>query len=376
MRFVIFSGKNNDYIPPLANGLYEQLIQMGHSVYLLNNGIYWLRSHSFIHLLIADLFHLKKNLKLKKKFFQYYFFSLLFFWVKHRKRILEADCLIVVCNCPQVFYKNNLRRIEWLRKRFDGPIVNYDLHYMPNQGWFKKIKKENKYNFGLERFDWYLPASLTMEFAIPRQLPKIYDCIGFNVKSDDLFPEQNDFIALLDFPRKGYEKERAVQKEALKKANVPYIELKGHYTRDEIRKLYRKCSLYFVSCRESFCLPVLETQLCGDIVFTPYEKWLPAHMLDKNLYEFGVTHLGRNFRVYHNNEDELVKLINVVKKDFSAKRNVENFKEDYPYYFAINEKNMISFVDRISNKTVTKNTHMDFLGLNDYLSMSDDVILY
>ena len=99
-------------------------------------------------------------------------------------------------------------------------------------------------------------------------------------------------------------------------------------------------------------------------------------MLDKNLYEFGVTHLGRNFRVYHNNEDELVKLINVVKKDFSAKRNVENFKEDYPYYFAINEKNMISFVDRISNKTVTKNTHMDFLGLNDYLSMSDDVILY
>lgn len=375
MKFIIFADKNYNYRKPMADGLYKHLISLGHDVEILYDGNYWLSKIPLWKVLITDIFKALMNIKSKKRLYFLRFWSMVNFNRNHKNKILDADCLIVVDNCPNVYYKNCLSRLEILRKEYKGPIVNYDLHYLPNQGWYVMIKEKDSDNFGLERFDWYLPASLVTEYAIPREIPQIYNCIGFDLHSDDLKPEQDEFLAVLDFEHAGYEKERSIQIKALELTNTKYICLKGRYTRDEIRALYRKCSIFFTSVRESFSLPVIEVQLCGGIIATPYAKWLPAHFLNKSIYEKGVGTLGRNFIVYENNLETLIQSIKKCKEEFNAINNINNFRNDYPSYYSINDKSLNDFCNSVNNGFISKQKHNEFSELNKYINLNDRVKL-
>lgn len=368
MKFVIFADKSYNYIKPLANGLQETLRKMGHSSEILYDGIYWLRDLNLFKVLIADIYRIYLNIKHKQKdLFIYRFFGLFFFLTTKRRRLLkECDCIIVVNNCPSAFLKN--KRIDWLRKKFNKPIVNYDFHYLPNQGWWKYMNEGYR---GLEQYDWYLPVGLVTEFAIPKEIPEIYTCIGMDVNSEDLYPEQDDFIVLLDFPRPGHEKKRSEEKKILEELDINYVELHGRYTTKQIREIYRKSSVYLVSCRESFGLPIVELQLCGAKIFTPYLEWVPAHYLSKSINEKNTGLLGENFVVYGDNEG-LKRALHKAKAKFNALRNVEIFKENNPLYNQISKKKLESFVLKLKNGTITSQLHNDLKKYNVFISKDDD----
>lgn len=375
MKFTIFSDKNYNYRKPMSDGLYKHLKDLGHDVQILYDGNFWLSKTPLWKVLCSDIYKIFQNIKSGKKLFFPRFFSMLSFKRKFLPSILNSDCLIIVDNCPNVYYKGCISRLEDLRKIYQGPIVNYDLHYLPNQGWYGMIKEKDPANFGLERFDWYLPASLVTEYSIPRSIPKIYNCVGFDIRSANLYPDQDEFLAVLDFPHKGWEKERAIQIAALEATNTKYINLTGKYTRDEIRAIYRKCNLFFTSVRESFSLPVIEVQLCGGLIVTPYNYWLPAHFLDKDIYAEGVGNLGSNFRVYDNDQKGLEEIIKKAKKCFNPAENLNNFIDEYPSYYSMNDDSIIDFCELIKSKRINKNTHNDFIKLNEFINTSDRVLI-
>jgi len=351
------------------------LRENGHECIIYQDGIYWLKNLSLIKVLFADIYRFFLNIKTKKKkLYIYRFWGLLFFMNKlKQKQIKECDCIIIVLNCPEAFYIDT-PGIESLRK-FEKPIVNYDLHYLPNQGWLKKIKERNKQNFALERYDWYLSASLITEYALPIDIPKIYSNIGLDIRDKDLYPEQKEFIALVDFLRPGYETEREIQIQALKETNTPYIELKGRYTTSDIRALYRKSSIYFVAFRESFGLPVIELQLCGCYIFTPYKNWLPAHFLNKSLYVAGEGDLGQNFFIYDNDLETLKSYIIKLKNNYNYNLTIERFEKDYPIYYSGNKVELDDFLNKLKNREITEISHKSYEQYNRHISLKDDVYL-
>lgn len=359
----------------MSDGLYQHLQKLGHEVIILYDGNYWLANIPLWKILLTDMGKFIQNLRLRKSMFFLRFWNILWFKKKYLNEILNSDCIIVVDNCPNVFYRKNISRLEELRNNYNGPIVNYDLHYLPNQGWYGMIKEKDPKNFGLERFDWYLPASLVTEFAIPRTIPQIYDCIGFDIQAEDLFPDQKEFMAVLDFVHKGRECERAVQIAALEETKTRYICLSGRYTRSEIREIYRKCNMFFTSVRESFSLPVLEIQLCGGLIATPYEKWLPAHFVNKNIYTSGEGKLGTNFCVYDNDKNKLKEIILNARRTFDSQKNLECFKKEYATYYCIDDQVLSNFCKRIENGEISGEKHKEFRQYNEYLSTIDRVQL-
>ena len=376
MKFVIFADKAYNYIRPVADGLMKMLEASGQECHIYYHGDYWLQGIPPFKILLGDIYRFFLNLKTGRFDLYIYRFWPVFTFMnrKRRMQLQECDCIIVVQNCPSAFY-NSFKRVESLRK-YNKPVVNYDLHYLPNQGWYKKIKEQDPNNWGLERYDWYLPASIVTEYALPTAIPKIYSTIGFDIRKNSLFPEQKEFTALIDFARPGYEKERAIQIQALKETNTPYIELKGRYTTDDIRKIYRQANIYFFSCRESFGLPIIELQLCGCCIFTAFTKWAPAHFLNKNIYDAGNGTLGSNFHVYNNDLNLLKEQIQKLKKEYKAETVIENFKKEYPFYYSCNEAELSDFLQKLENKEIHAHSHLAYKEYNKHINIEDDVYLY
>lgn len=377
MKFIIFADKSYNYIKPIADGLHKTLLNEGHESVIWYDGIYWLEKTRLFKVLLMDIYRALMNLRFwNRKKYIYRFFGLLTFNSKKRRKLLnECDCIIVVSNCPTVFYSKNLKRLEEIRLKYKKPVVNYDFHYLPNQGWYKRIINDPNH-YGLERFDWYLPVGLITEYAIPKQIPTIYTSIGMDINCENLHPGQNKFQALLDFERKGYEKYRKLVIEALTDLNIPYLELKGRYTSEEIRSIYRKSSVYFVSCRESFGLPIVELQLCGCYIFTPYNEWCPAHFLDKSPFEEGVGKLGGNFMVYDNNKEILKKQLLHIKSNFDPNQVIERFKEEYPFYNKINLDQLNIFMNKIKTGIIHSESHKEYIKYNKFISTKDEITLY
>ena len=372
MRFVIFADKSYNYIKPISIGLHNTLTEMGHESEIWYDGLYWLQDLNLTKMFFADILRFFKNAKAKNaKLYIYRWWNLLNFYTKKRKKSLrECDCVIVVMNCPRAFDDNALKRVEYIRDAYHKPVVNYDFHYLPNQAWWGRIKQFEKYK-GLEKYDWYLPVGLITEFAVPESIPQIYDCIGMDVTSPDLYPEQTEFRVLLDFPRPGHEEQRKQEKRLLDRLGILYYELNGRYTTNQIRAIYRRTSAYIVSSRESFGLPIVELQLCGAKILTPHKEWVPAHFLNKSPFENGYGDLGGNFIEYHDSEDLSAILIQL-SQSFDPQGNLDLFKSDYPFYYKINKVALDAFINRLLNGEVNSNTHISHKPYNELISEDQD----
>jgi len=134
MKFIIFSDKSYNYIKPVSQGIVKMLKEEGHECIVYENGVYWLNKLNLFKVLLSDIYRFFQNMKShNKNLYLYRFWGVFTFMNRRKKKELKnCDCIIIVINCPSSFYAG-VSRVEELRK-FGKPIVNYDLHYLPNQG--------------------------------------------------------------------------------------------------------------------------------------------------------------------------------------------------------------------------------------------------
>jgi len=167
--------------------------------------------------------------------------------------------IIVVSAIRNAFLRNHYNFIPILRKFFPTkPIVLYTLEYLPTRPqWYKWLKEGSEEaeiiqpdNHGMERYDYYLAASSMSKYPKPKIDNPLCE-LGINLQDAALYPERKDkLIALVDLERKKTLHERSIIIRALEETKTEYIVLRGHYKIEEIRSIYRRCSIYFVSLDE------------------------------------------------------------------------------------------------------------------------------
>ena len=287
------------------------------------------------------------------------------------ERLRPFTVVVVVQTVPQAFRTAffNDRMVRALLP--DTPIVLYDVFYLPTRGpwgrWLKEGKPDRGIpvggNWGLERYDWYLCASVVSEVPMPRG-PQPVSIIGLDLDDGTLYPEQNnEFVALLDFEHPPDMLERAVQIEACEETRTKYAVLNGNYSISAIRRIYRRTSAYFVAMRESFGLPICELQLCGSYVVTPYSNWCPSHWRKPDVYAEGAGELSPNFIVYQNDKNCLVRELQRLKANHDPGAVIANFRRYHPQFAAGNEEQLEDFVRKVRDGAITSQSHREYAGI-------------
>jgi hypothetical protein len=284
------------------------------------------------------------------------------------RRLREYDAVVVVDTVPKAFLTSFFCD-ETLRSLLpQTPIVLYDVFYLPTRGpwarWLKDGRPDSGIpaggNWGLERYDWYLCASVVSETPLPPG-PHPYSLIGLDLDDGTLSAgEQSDFIALLDFEHPPDMRERAIQIQALEETGTKYFVLNGQYSIEKIRAIYRRASVFFLSMRESFGLPICELQACGSYIFTPYSNWCPSHWLKPDLSREGPGILPPNFVVYDNDVDRLVAELRRIRSSYDPNTVVANFHRYHPDFFRGNETELSRFIEMLRDGTVNSLSHRNY----------------
>ena len=286
------------------------------------------------------------------------------------KKLQDYDAVFVVGHMPTTFSRAHYTGVDILKQHLTIPVINYDLCFIANHRiWLKWLRTDPQYQgfTGFNRFDYYVVVSDVTEEALPKEIALLLTRIGGDFHQENLFPEQDEFIALLDFSRTNHPEERAVQLQALEATNTHYQILKGSYSAEAIRAVYRRCAIYFLAHRESFGLPIVELQHCGCQIFTPYRNWAPAHYCNKSAYEEGEGDLGTNFKVYNNDFDTLKKMIEEAKAQFNSEQVVASFKQEYPDFYQGNVTALSSVIDKIRSGAINHRSHMKYTVLNQII---------
>ena len=290
------------------------------------------------------------------------------------------DAVVVVCPLPRAFAKGSLSAIDDIRDKVQVPVVLYQNYFLASRGsWYEKIASAG--GQGLERFDWYLAATTVSEYPLVelddgRQWP--VTSIGHDLHDESLACQFEDkakapFRVLLDFPRQGFESYRNIQKQVLDKMGLPYTELSGRYSIVEIRKLYREHHVFMLSFRESFGLPIVENQLCGNWIFTPYKDWCPGHYLHSEDADESAEKLmlGDNFVVYddaHQLELRLSHLVTMHLQGYDYQENFNHFAKQYPSFNHGNKQTLVDFIARFQSGEINRQSHLDFSSLNKFIA--------
>lgn len=364
MRIAILANEKDSFVRPLAEGLARMTRKCGASPEVIYDGLEVislpLRRRSFRPRALAR--HALRGRGFRKRFDALV------------ERIRDADAVIVVAHVPGSMSRNALQNIEELRRRLPHiPMVNYDLIYLPTvekwgaamlQGDLSDISTEEARlitpaPFGMERYDWYLAASVASEIAMPAG---DHPCslIGMDIDDGQLYPDQQgEFRVLMDFSqsRKNYPSFRTIQLEALGKAGVPFRVLHGTYTRSEIRALYRTTGAFMLAHRESFGLPICELQACGSLIFTPRAEWAGAHWLKEDASVAGPGTHSPNIIVYDNRVEALVDRLLEAKAAFDPVRVVQTFDEVHPQLHYGDLDALARFLGRVDSGAIHGGLH-------------------
>jgi hypothetical protein len=296
------------------------------------------------------------------------------------ERVGDVDLIVVVLNVPASFAKGPYPGIEALRKRWPNvPIVNYDVHFLPTMDSWARFLLRGEMNalteessrifergcFGLERYDWYLMASVERELRLPVE-PLPYSHIGLDLDDGSLYPDQKGkFLVLVDFIRQGAENlaYRKVQLEALELAGVDYLVLEGRYTREEIRAIYRRTSMYFLAFCESFGLPICELQACGARVYMPDPYWASSHWLSDDQYGPRQPKYSSNFVVYENDPGLLAERIREEARTFDPPSVRATFERVQPQLLHGDRAALLDFLKRVEDGTIHSRLHRLHFGI-------------
>ena len=364
MRIAILANEKASFIQPMAEGLARMLRACGAEPLIFLDGLDNLALRLSIDTgSIRSITSSSLRLRASRQKFDSFI-----------EDLSGVDAIVVVANVPISFSKSVFPNIEVLRKRLPHvPIVNYDLHYLPTlDSWARLLLRGEKTKlagadlamfenggFGLERYDWYLMAAVGTELPLPPG-PQPYSLIGLDLDDGTLYPDQGDeFRALVDFEqnRGDYPRYRKAQLEALKLSGVQYSILEGAYTRAEIRKIYRRTSIYFLASAESFGLPICELQACGAKIFLPNAYWAASHWLGRDLYTEREPELSPNFVLYEDDADKLARRIDEVRASFDANQVRATFEEYQPHLIHGDLVELKSFLAMIASGEIHATLH-------------------
>lgn len=158
--------------------------------------------------------------------------------------------------------------------RFAKPIIHYEVFYAGgSRYWLDRLPAGS-----LDKYDAYWVVS-GIHGVKPIGANKVFP-VGMDIFPQHPFPvRKGAFTALLDFPREGYEAQRHVQENALRRVGVRPVTLKGEYTYAEIEKIYQQTSIAFVSFPEAFGVPIAQLQHYGSYIASPDRMWVMRHAL-------------------------------------------------------------------------------------------------
>lgn len=367
MNIAILTNRQNSFYKPIAEGLQRMIRSIGREASVFYDGLDLIDYHYHfkafegkpLHFISANLKRIRKREK-QKNFF---------------RALGTFDLVIVVANIPFAFLRERLSGIDHMRQFYpEIPIVQYN-SYLPLSGKGPLYQEyfgspANGKAYGLERFDHYLIINLSTP-QILKGTEKAVAEIGCHLNDESLYPDQNEFIALLDFEKEGKEYERAIQLDALRRTNTKYIELKGTYRIDEIREIYRKTSMYFIAFQESFGFPICELQACGSMIFSPYRSWLYSHSLKTDLSKPGFGSFTDNFVIYNNDLDFLCEKILECRAQHDPEMVRDRFLQHQGHFFEGAPNRLKKFLDAVDSGEISGSSHLENEALNAFIDPQD-----
>ena len=363
MKIAILANDAASFVKPMADGLQRMLARSGVEAHIYYDGLRQLSA-------LPSRFdvYIRENGTAPRKMFRRFVKYLLVevpSLARFVLRLRTYDAIVVVSTIPGVFLREFFHD-ETIRGLFPHtPLVLYDVFYLPTRPhwgqWLKEGNPErgipNPDNWGLERYDWYLCASVVSEVPMPPG-PQPYSLVGLDLNDGSLFPDdKSEFLVVLDFECPEYMRERAVQIEALEESHTKYVVLHGHYSIASIRKIYRKASVLLLAMRESFGLPICEAQACGAYVFTPYSEWCPSHWIKSDLARPGPGQLSENFVVYGNDKRRLISELERLKCSYDPAAVVRRFERHHPQLFRGDQNGIEEFLDKLRRGEIHSRLH-------------------
>ncbi len=273
-------------------------------------------------------------------------------WFSDRRvmqALKQADAVVISEYIPNAFWKS-LYNIEKLKAILKKPVFIYEVYWLGNAPTQIAILQNNGDEVH-ERYDGHLFVSPVTEItAAP--LPNTF-CIGLMAKTWNLQPlPKKELLALVDFVQPGYEAYREMQISNLQRSGIPFIALEKRLAIHEIRDIYRKASLYFMSSFEAFGLPILESLCCGSQIFTPASGWPMSWRLNDQPEVHGEGLLPECFTVYKDESDLITKL-NLFKKEFSSTATPVNvfdsLMKHYPAFYSGYASEIKRFIEFIKS---------------------------
>jgi hypothetical protein len=366
LRIAILANRNDSYVKPMAEGLQRMLSRVGAYGTVFYDGLERLSRlpTPFTEYIRHNGVGATRILRRVARYLKDEAPSVFRFVTAMR----GFDAIVVVNSMPDVFLRSFFHD-RTLRALLPAtPIVLYDVFYLPTRGpwarWLREGRPQSYVttggNWGLERYDWYLCASVVSETPMPDG-PQPVSVIGIDLDDGTLRPGPKPvFSALIDFEYAENMQERAVQIQALQSAHIPYTVLHGHYRIDKIREIYRSTCVYFVASRESFGLPICELQACGSYIFTPDTHWCPSHWVKPDLSQAGPGELSPNFVIYHNDQQLLIRELHRIRAGYDPQVVVSTFRRWHSQLFSGNDAELQRFIDKLRDGTINSRSHTNF----------------
>jgi glycosyltransferase involved in cell wall biosynthesis len=289
------------------------------------------------------------------------------------ENLKKFDAIFICAHMPGSLAKNEYQGVDRLKAVLSAPIINYDLCFWATRGsWIDRIRTESEYDgfAGFNRFDFYVVVSNISELPIKEGVSWPVVVIGGDFRNHELYPDQDDFRALMDFERSEFNQERHVQLKVLQKLKIPYTVLSCSYSHKDIYRIYRKHSVYFLAHRESFGLPIVEVQNCGCCIFTPYKNWAPSHYINKSPYDRGEGDLNKNFVVYNNDPQRLEQELIELRRIYSSDLVIREFESKNSDLRKGNLENLADVMTMIKLGKINCRSGLNYNGLEDQIITS------
>ncbi len=264
------------------------------------------------------------------------------------KELNEYDAVIISECYPNAFWKNYYA-IEEPKRKIRGKVISYTEGPLDSAP-ANKLRLLNKDDHNETIYDFNLFVSDIIE--VKKEIDVTHQStIGINISYTGLKPNvKKEFIALIDFAQPGYEKYREQQIKILNQLRIKTIVLEGQYPISDIRQLYQKASIFFLSFPETFGLPIAECFASGTYVFTPKAEWPMAWRINENSEENGKNILPDCFKIYNNDEDLLNQVI-YIRDNYDFEKTpvkvYESFIKNYKNFYCGDINALESLIEKI-----------------------------